>query len=73
MTYPLDEMSSESSDIKTRFEGNFAQGAAQGAGTFIHPAGITAGKSTHSLTHSQTTRLRLAYPLRCRGYCIEYQ
>jgi hypothetical protein len=21
----------------------------------------------------KTTRLRLAYPLRCRGYCIEYQ
>jgi len=54
MTYPLDEMSSESADIKTRFGGNVAQGAAQGAGTFIHPAGITAGKSTQSLTHSLT-------------------
>ena len=32
--------------------------------------------SEHILTHKHkhtTTRLRLAYPLRCRGYCIEYQ
>jgi hypothetical protein len=26
-----------------------------------------------SLTKDGITRLRLAYPLRCRGYCIEYQ
>jgi hypothetical protein len=54
MTYPLDEMRTNSAEINTRFEGNFAQGAAQGAGTFIYPSGSTAGNSTHTYTHTHT-------------------
>ena len=57
MTYPMDEMRTNSAEINTRFEGNFAQGAAQGAGTFIYPSGITAGNSTHTLTHTHTHTL----------------
>jgi hypothetical protein len=30
-------------------------------------------KRSHDRNKHTTTRRRLAYPLRCRGYCIKYQ
>jgi hypothetical protein len=38
--------------------------------------GVVPKTSEYILTHKHkhtTTRRRLTYPLRCRGYCIEYQ